>query len=176
MQSLYPNWNSIMGISDNGRGYLSDTARTWQIQLKDVTVEHLKHGFNALSAIKKKYPPNVFEFHDFCVGGSSESLPGLDKIIAILTTVSSKKGSIVIRYQHPLIFAIAQQIDMHGLRMASLFDARRMIKETYNDFVAHGYPDFPDHAYTDPVCITHTPKPADKNLGRNALHALREKL
>ena len=169
-------WTNHLGIVADDNGNLTEAAKTWQAGLKGLTTIDMGVGFRWLITEYAEWPPSLPRFRELCFKKNSENIPSLDKVISILTTVLGKKGSVATRYQHPLIYAISQQIDMHGLRMANFFDGRKIVKQTYDDFIAHGYPDFSEHAYIDPLAITHTQKPADKNLGRNALHALREKL
>lgn len=178
MISIYGHkWTSNLGsVADDGNGFLSDAAKTWQNYLVGITTDKLKTGFDNMILRSHDWPPSLPEFRAMCLSRSSDKIPSLDEVIAILVTVSSKKGSIVDRYKHPMIFAISQETDMHGLRIAKYVDVKRMIKPIYDDFISSGWTDFPDHAYEDQLAVTHEKAPVDKELARSFLTSLKEAL
>ncbi len=178
MISIYGHkWTSHLGnTADDGAGMLSDTAKTWRNYLAGVTQENLKTGFDNLVLRQHDWPPSLPEFRGMCLSRSTDKVPGIDQVIATLVTVAGKKGSIVDRYKHPLIFAIGQQIDMHGLRVARQQDAKRLVKAVYDDYINSGYPGFPEHAYESQMAVTHEKKTVDKELARNHLTSLKANL
>ncbi len=176
MISIYGHkWTSHLGATaDDGNGFLSDTAKTWQSYLAGITTDNLKSGFDNMILRNYEWPPSLPEFRGMCLIRSTDKVPSLDEVISILVMVSSKTGSIAERYKHPLAFAVSLSTDMHRLRLSKHVDAKRMIKPVYDDFIGSGWPDFPAHAYECQLAVTHEKKPVDKELARSFLTAIKE--
>jgi hypothetical protein len=177
MLSIYGHkWASHLGLADDGTGALTDAAKTWQKGLAGVTVEQIKHGFDVLIFKNHDWPPSLPEFRKLCLSRSAENIPSIDEVVSILVLVSSKKGSIAARYEHPLVFSISQQIDMHGLRSAKTVDAKRLVKPIYERLVNSGWDGWPDHAHEDQLAISQDKPEINRVVGKSAFSAIRSSL
>jgi hypothetical protein len=176
MLSIYGyKWASHLGVADNGDGSLTDAANTWKKGLAGITVEQVKHGFDALVFHNHDWPPSLPEFRKLCLSKSTSGAPTLEEVISILISVSNRKGSLAQRYRHALAFAISQHeaIDMHGLRVAKSVDAKRMVKPVYEKMLETGWNDWPDHAHEDQKAVTHDVQRSSKTFAMSALSAIK---
>lgn len=163
-------WVSHMGVADNGDGVLTDAAKTWKKSLVGITVDQLKCGFDTLIFKSHDWPPSLPEFRRLCLSNIPSGVPGEDEVMRVLVSVSGKKGSIAARYVHPLIFAISQKIDMHGLRMSKTADAVRMIGPVYEKSIDLGWSDWPEYAHEEQKAIT---RERDKSIGFSAFKLIK---
>lgn len=168
-------WASHMGMADDGEGHLTDASKTWQKGLAGITVEKIKYGFDVLIFKKHEWPPSLPEFRSICIAQGFESIPSVDEVMAILVRVSSKQGSLAERYENPLVFAISQKIDMHGLRTAKTVDAKRMIKPVYDKFLETGWQEWPEHAFIEQRAISSS-KERNKSAGLAAFRLIKGSL
>ncbi len=162
-------------MADDDAGNLTDTARNWQKGLAGITVDQVKHGFDVLFFKKHKHedwPPNILQFKSICLSHGFESIPSVDEVISILVRVSSKQGSLAERYENPLIFAISQKIDMHGLRTAKTVDAKRMIKPVYEKLLETGWKEWPEHAFVEQKALSSS-KERNKSAGLAAFRLIK---
>lgn len=150
MVILYDNkFTSKMGIGIDANGFLTEAALVWSEELSDVTLPDLKHGFSQLRSAYPEWPPSVLEFRKLCLSQSANDAPTLDEITQILVTVSMRKGTLAVRYQHPLAMDISCGVDMFSIRTAKVADAKRMIKPVYDRLLSAGWNDWPAHAHQD---------------------------
>jgi hypothetical protein len=172
-------------LNDDKTG-LSDTAKIWKREFDKagITRDMLSSGIDALGLkiadeLKNggnSWVPDVFEMCHLCRGNRQNLLvPSLDRVVSLLAFLGSRQGSIVDRYEHPIVFAVAQEVDMHVLRLSKTADIRRMVKPVYEHLLAFGYPDFPDHAFEQPKALDHkrTQNFQDASVGFAALAKLR---
>jgi hypothetical protein len=154
MLSIYGHkWASHLGQADDGTGTLTDAAKTWQKGLSGVTIDQLKHGFDALIFKNHDWPPSLPEFRKLCLSNVPSDIPSVDEVMKILASVSARSGSIAARYVHPFIFAVSMQIDMYALRSAKTIDAVRMIKPVYDKLIDTGWSDWPEFAHEEQKAI-----------------------
>lgn len=105
-----------------------------------------------------------------------ETIPTLEVVLNVLLAVRDKPGSIKDRYQHPLIFSIANGIDMYGLRTLRTVTALKLIQPVYERLLQQGYPDWPDYAQTEQKALPVAKKPPDLEKRKRQFAAMREKL
>ena len=105
-----------------------------------------------------------------------ETIPTLETVLNVLVAVRDKTGSIKDRYQHPLIFCIANGIDTHGLRTLRTATALKLIQPVYERLLQKGYPDWPDYAKTEQKALQADKKPPDLAKRKCQFAAMREKL
>jgi hypothetical protein len=168
-------WASHMGMADDGTGILTDAANTWKKGLAGITVEKIKYGFDVLIFKKHEWPPSLPEFRSICIAQGFDSIPSVDEVISILVRVSGKQGSLADRYENPLIFAVAQKIDMHGLRTAKTVDAKRMIKPVYEKLLETGWKEWPEHAFVEQKALSSS-KERNRSAGISALRLIKGSL
>jgi len=162
-----------MGVEALDGNQLSEAAETWRAGLSGVDLDQITFGLEKLVLENIEWPPSLPEFREICLSKNLENALSLHEIIRILAAVSSRQGSIAKRYQHPLAFAIAQQIDMHFLRTASHDAARKMVKPAYDKIVCAGWPDFPAHAFVEKQAITKQRQPITDEMRNSLRSALR---
>lgn len=171
-------------LNDEKTG-LSDTALVWKREFDKagITREKLSEGVDRLG-VKiaadlrgggNSWVPDVFELCHLCRGQMNGFVPTLDRVVSLLAFAGSRAGSIYERYEHPIVFAVAQEVDMHTLRLSKTAEIRRMVKPVYEHLLAFGYPDFPDHAFEQPKALDHkrTQNFQDASVGFAALAKLR---
>jgi len=174
MLSIYGyKWQSHLGEAVDEKGQLSDAAKTWQKGLSRVTVEQLRYGFDTLVMRAHGWPPSLPEFRDLCLSVHRQKIKSLDEIIAILVR-SSRPGSLVDRYQHPLALAIAKRVDIFLLNRSNYLEAKKIVKSVYDDLVENGFDDWPEHAFESQEKLNFDKKLPDKVLAKNHLKLIRK--
>ena len=171
MISIYGHkWSSHLGFADDGTGLLTDAAKTWQKGLSGVTLEQLKYGFDMLIFKNHDWPPSLPEFRKLCLSNVPSGIPSADEVLQVLVAVQGRTGTLASRYQHPLIFAISQSINLFELRRARSLDAMRMIKSAYEKLILSGWQDWPAHAHIEQKAIE---KDRNKSVGVSAFKLIR---
>jgi len=175
MSAIYGHrWVSAYGVHVDESGKLSQAAETWSMGLSGLSREQLAHGFEYLLKNGKEWPPTLPEFREMCVQASTD-VPGLHEVVSILANARSREGSLVDRYRHPLVLAIALEVDMHALRTASTTKAEAMVGPAYKRLVAAGWPEWPEHAFDRVKSIGHD-KPVSRQAARDGLAMMRAAL
>jgi hypothetical protein len=171
-------WSSHLGSAVDGKGLLSESAKTWQAGLRGVSTDGLKAAFDALVLKHHDWPPSLPEFRALCLSRLDAGVPSLDDVVATLVMVSSRRGSLVSRYRHPLVLAVAQHelVDMFAIRTAKTVDARRMVKPIYESLIEGGWLNWPEHAHDDQAAIGFVSPVVNKSLGLSSLRAIRAAL
>jgi hypothetical protein len=164
-------WDAPLGPCVDASGRLSDSAATWQAGLSGLSLEQVKGGLDALLRNHLDWPPSLPEFRALCLQ-STGGAPDLAEVVRLLANASSREGSLVDRYQHPLCLAIAREVDMYALRTASTERAFRLVSPAYKRLVADGWPGWPEHAHERPKAIAHQ-RPADRGLAMSAIAGMR---
>lgn len=157
-------WSAQYGAAVDGE-QLSDSAKTWQIGLRGVSVEQVASGFSALVLSNADWPPSLPEFRRLCANHGADVL-SLDEVVGLLATVGTRSGSIVARYVHPLAFAVGCRSDMHFVRTAKLGEVRRHVAKVYEGLVERGWDDWPDYAFTVAAALPVLRKPRDPDAFR----------
>jgi hypothetical protein len=177
MLSIYGyKWESHLGRPVDDRGQMSDVARTWQKGLAGITVEQIKHGFDVLIFKNHPWPPSLPEFRKICLSAEQSNIPSLEQVVNMLACIPNRGGSLVRRYQHPLVLAISSQVDMFCLRTAKQVDATRMVKPVYEKLLDAGWPDWPDHAHEEQAAIGREVSRSSKVAALSALKNIKGKL
>lgn len=168
-------WHSHLGVAVDSDGKLSDSARTWKLGLSGVTIEQVKRGFELLIFKNHEWPPSLPEFRRLCLSKNSIQAPPLAEIVSILARVSSRSGSLIDRYSHPLALAIAQHpgFDMFAMRTANNADAKRMVEPIYDHYVSAGWTDWPEQAGQVQGAIAVDATAPDVELGLQRISMLR---
>lgn len=169
-------WASHLGSAVDDKGLLSESARTWQAGLRGLAQVDLKVGFDTLVLARHDWPPSLPEFRALCLARSASGAPSLDEVVAALVMVASRQGSLVARYGHPLVLAVAQELDMFAIRTAKSVDARRMVRPVYERVLADGRPCWPEHADVDQAALGFVNPSVNRALGLSALNAIRATL
>lgn len=173
MASIYGyKWTTHLGVASDAEGRLTESAKTWQKGLVGLTMDNLKAGFDALVLQNISWPPSLPEFRKLCLAKSGANAPSLDEVVSILAMASSRPGSLVARYRHPLALAISARVDVFGIRTAKTVDARRMVKPVYEALVQSGWEDWPDHAHEEQKALAVEIK-RDRGMGMAAFSAIR---
>ena len=156
-------------------------AQEWQCGLVGITVEQVKFGIDALtvSILKKSgesWPPAWPDFRKLCLSQMTADVPTLDETVSILVLASSRRGSLVMRYRHSLVLAIAHDVDMFSLRTANTPEAKRMIKPVYEQLLSSGWEDWHAHAHEEQKAITVEKQRPNKATAMSMLSAIRSRL
>jgi len=174
MSAIYGHrWVSAYGVHVDEFGQLSAAAETWAQGLSGLSREHLQHGFDALLKAGLEWPPTLPEFRDLCAARAD--VPDLAAAVRLLANASSRDGSLVDRYRHPLVLAIALEVDMYALRTASMDRAFRLVGPVYKRLIAEGWPEWPAHAHDKPKAVTHQ-RPANRQAAMEGIMGMREVL
>jgi len=175
MSAIYGHrWVSAYGLHVDETGKVSQAAETWAMGLSGLSREQLAHGFDYLLKNGQEWPPTLPEFREMCMQASAD-VPGLNEVVSILANARSREGSLADRFRHPLVLAIAQEVDMHVLRTASTAKAMAMVGPAYKRLVAAGWPEWPEHAF-DRVKSIGRDKPVNHQAAREGLARMREAL
>lgn len=175
MSAIYGHrWVSSYGLHVDESGNMTQAAETWRLGLEGLSHEHLASGFSALLTAGMEWPPTLPEFRDLCLQSGSNA-PSLDEVVQVLVSVSTRQGSLVDRYRHPMCLALARELDMYALRQASLERALAMVRPAYKRLVAQGWECWPAHAHERQQAIAHE-RSSDRQVARQALSGLRELL
>ncbi|MGZ8220019.1 MAG: hypothetical protein ACXWT0_00075 [Methylobacter sp.] len=169
-------WSSHLGDAMDGVE-LSEAAKTWQLGLTGVTVDQLGLGFQALISSGKDWPPSLTEFRKLCVSQGA-SVRSLNEVVSLLVLAKSRQGSLVARYRHPLVLAMAQdsEIDLFFLRTAKTVDARAHVRPVYEKLLSAGWADWPEHAFENTKGVGRDLPVPDKELGRKSFIGFRTAL
>jgi hypothetical protein len=165
-------WNAPLGPCVDASGRLSESALTWQAGLSGLTLEQIKGGLDALLRNNVEWPPSLPEFRELCLK-STGGAPDLAEVVHLLANAASREGSLVDRYRHPLVLAIAREVDMYALRTASTERAFRMVGPVYKRLVAEGWPAWPAHAHERPRAIVYQ-RPANRQAAMEGIAGLRD--
>jgi len=171
-------WASHLGSAVDDKGLLSESARTWQSGLRGVAQGDLKSAFDVLVLKSHDWPPSLPEFRRLCLSKLTAGAPALAEVVAVLVMVSSRRGSLVDRYRHPLVLAVAQHeaVDMFAMRTAKTVDAKRMVQPVYDALLASGWMDWPEHAHEDQAVLGFARPVQSKSAALSALNAIRAAL
>lgn len=164
-------WDSHLGPCVDARGKLSDSATTWKQGLSGLTVEQIRQGFDALLRNGCEWPPSLPEFRALCLHSGSDA-PSLEEVVQVLVMASTRQGSLVDRYRHPLCLALAGELDMYALRQVSMELALAMVRPAYKRLVAQGWEGWPTHAHERQQAIGHE-RASDRQVATQALSGLR---
>ena len=176
MASIYGHkWSSHLGVVSDAEGRLTDAAKMWQKGLVGVSLDSLKAGFDALVLDAHAWPPSLPEFRKLCLARTGSDVPSLDQAMSILVMVASRSGSLAVRYRHPLVLAIAGQVDMFTIRTAKAVDARRLVKPVYEALLQSGWDDWPAHAHDEQKALAVEVK-RNRCVGLAALGGIRAAL
>jgi hypothetical protein len=177
MISIYGHkWTSHIGIGVDESGLLSDSAITWQKGLAGITTDQIKHGFDVLIFRNHEWPPSLPEFRKICLSAERDNIPSIEQVATMLACVPNRGGSLVSRYQHPLVLAISAQIDMFALRTAKTVDAVKMVKPIYEKLLDTGWDGWPDHAYQEQAAIGREVSRSSKITALSALIGIKARL
>lgn len=184
MVGLYGHkWGSQYGRAISENKQLSGLARDWQRGLTGITAEQLKVGFAALEKAilaesGESWPPVWPEFRKLCLSIDRKNIPKIDEVVSILVMAKSRQGSLVERYRHPLVLAMAQDsgIDLFFLRTAKTAEARAHIRPIYEKLLGTGWADWPEHAFENTKGVGRDFPVPDKELGRKAFSGFRASL
>jgi hypothetical protein len=166
-------WTSHLGDAVQEDGRLTDTARMWQTGLFGVGVEQIKLGLFRMIDKGMDWPPTLPQFRALCVRPAG-NVPSLDDCVAWLSASFSLEGSLIERYKHPLVLAMAKHFAHDGyiLRTASAAVFSKRIKPVYDAFILSGWEDWPSHAGDVPVKLAKD-KAGNAELARSALASVR---
>lgn len=167
-------WHAPLGPCVDGNGRLSESALTWQAGLSGLSLEQIKGGLEAMLRNADGWPPSLPEFRELCLK-STGGAPDLAEVVRLLANASSREGSLVDRYRHPLVLAIAREVDMYALRTASTERAFRIVGPAYKRLVAEGWPGWPEHAHERPRAIGHD-RPVNRAAALAGIAGLRSAL
>lgn len=169
-------WQSHLGHASDDAGRLSDAALTWQRGLAGISLDQIRNGFDTLIIKQLEWPPSLPEFRALCLSGSHSDYPTLDEVIAVLVRVAGSTGSLVDRYRHSLIFAIAQDTstDMHALRTGKLVDVKRILKPIYEKLITVGWKEWPEHAHAQQQALSRDKPIRDKALALSSIAEIRQ--
>jgi len=174
MSAIYGHrWVSAYGVHVDESGQLSGAAETWSQGLAGLSREQLQHGFDALLKARLEWPPTLPEFLDLCSAGAD--VPDLAAAVRMLANAASREGSLVDRYRHPLVLAVAREVDMHALRTASTDRAFRIVGPVYKRMVADGWPEWPEHAHERPKALAYQ-RPVNLDAARAGIAGMRSAL
>lgn len=175
MSAIYGHrWVSSYGLHVDDAGNMTQAAETWRLGLEGLSHEQLASGFSALLTAGMEWPPTLPEFRELCLQSGSDA-PLLEEVVQMLVTVSTRQGSLVDRYRHPLCLALARELDMYALRQASMERALAMVRPAYKRLVSEGWDGWPSHAHERQQAIAHE-RVCDPHLARQALSGLRDLL
>jgi hypothetical protein len=179
MISIYGHkWASHLGsTASNDDGTLTDAAKTWRAGMAGITIDQLRHGFEALILKNHDWPPSLPEFRKLCQAKLREIVPSLEEMVTILALASSRQGSLAKRYRHPLALAISQHegIDVFALRTAKTDEAKRMVRPVYEKMLETGWSGWPEHAFEEQKAVSHQPV-VNRAAGLAAVAAMRQAL
>jgi hypothetical protein len=176
MQGLYPTkWNAAMGEVSDGNGMLSVQARLWKRGLSNITTEQISRAVDHLTDNYSNYIPDLGEFKRLCL--CRQDVLSINNVVHILANASSAQGSIVDRFKHPMVFAIAQSpdFDAHAFRTLSTQMCTAMVKPIYDSVAVKGWAEFLPEHYEVLLAVGHD-KPRNKDTALSALGALKQSL
>jgi hypothetical protein len=165
-------WDAPLGPCVDVSGRLSESAATWQAGLSGVSFEQIRHGLEALMLSGEGWPPSLPAFRELCLKSTSGA-PDLSEAVRLLANASSREGSLVDRYGHPLVLAIAREVDMYAMRTASTDRAFRLVGPVYKRLVAEGWPGWPEHAHERPRVLVYQ-RPASRASAMAGIAGLRD--
>jgi hypothetical protein len=175
MSAIYGHrWVSGYGLHVDESGQMSATAETWALGLFGLSREQLQRGFESLLKNGQEWPPTLPEFLDLCLR-PGDDVPTLEVAVRVLANASSREGSLADRYRHPLILALAGEVDMHTLRRSTMDKALRMVAPVYKRLAASGWPGWPEHAFERVEAIAHD-RPASREAAMAGLARMRAAL
>jgi hypothetical protein len=133
---------------------LSEGAASWLtvLRINNITLDLLKNGFVQMAKIyptlpveQQAFPPNCYQFCSYCL--RNNEVPSLTEVVILLANSEYIQGSVVEKYKHPLVYAIAcDNISFSQLKQ-SQSAAEKAIKlnyekhkNSYADFLPEHYP------------------------------------
>jgi len=168
-------WLSRNGLLHENGKYTA-AAKEWAETLAGLTARQIKSGFDALRKNGEEWPPNAIKFRKLCLSLELESLPTVNEVYNILAYNKNKQGSIKDRFEHPLVFSIANAVDLQKVRYESLKTAMQLITPVYDRLIKQGWPDWkPEHLLT-PALIEKKPTEVNSNIARKSFAEMRKSL
>lgn len=139
-------WSSHYGVAVREDGELSESARMWQRGLAGLSVEQIKRGLDVMISGYYEWPPSLPKFRGLCL--CPLGVPSLADCVRLLSESFSRQGSLVDRYRHPLVLALAKQFSADGyvLRTANEAVVSKRIKSAYDALILSGWGDWPEGA------------------------------
>lgn len=172
-------WTSVMGSTPfNEKGEFTGQAESWvrgltgiKIKLIDAALDKLNDAPNASG-----FMIDLDAFKAMCL--LRDDLPTPEQCIPVLANAPYKQGSIVDRYQHPLIFAIRkhQAFNPTELKTASQKQALAMVKRVHALVISEGFAEFLESDYIERQALSAPVRVIDEKPIKERTAAMWEKI
>lgn len=166
------NGRSAVDASDK----LTLAGETWQICLTGVSYEQVADGLSKLATTDEydNYSITAKQFRTLCLGVGKANVPSIEQVVRVLANSAPRKGTVVERYQHPLILAVSKDkfFDCYLSRNGSTAQCVAMVRPIYNRILKSGWAEFNSWDYEELVSIT-APSKTTKSVAMAALAALK---